>query len=302
MLGHFTSAQELKLEILESHAGGVNTLAMPSNSNLLFSAGMDGSLYGWDRGNGERLLDLKAQKGAIEVFGYSQNQLFSAGREEDIYVWDLEGEQLKTRLKGHKYYVESLDFCPKTNTLVSGSRDNSIKIWDMKAGVQKSYLEGHTDNVLAVAIHPKGQIAVSSGEDQCLKIWDLHQQKMVKEKLGEANITQLIFSPDGHYLAGILNKKILIWEVETWKIKYQLRGHSAAIEDFQFRPSTSTLASIDAEGKVIFWDIQRGKLIRSFIPRPSHLKALAFSNDGDHLALGFQNGMIQLWKVGILDL
>lgn len=299
-IGHFLTAQELQLEILQSHDEGLTALTLPPNSALVLSGGKDGRIYGWNKENGKKQLTFAQENGAVEVLTEYEDRLISAGREENIYIWNLTAESLEAILKGHKYYVESLSISKNSGLLGSGSRDNSIKLWDMKEGVQKSYLNGHSDNILAVAVHPEGRVVVSSGEDQCLKIWDLSTKEVLKEKLGEANITQLAFSPDGNYLAGVLDKKILIWEVPSWKLKFQLRGHTSSIEDMQFRPGSSTLASIDTGGKVIFWDIPEGKLIRSFMPGKSMMVALAFSNDGGQLALGYQNGRIQLWDIATL--
>lgn len=295
------TAQELKLEVLQAHPEGVTTVMLPAHSLTLFSGGNDGKIYGWDKVDGRQTLSLQGQRGAVEVFCDLNGQLISAGREEAIYVWNTVDGSLNKKLEGHQYYVETLAGCPKTNLLISGSRDNSIKIWDVYRGRQRSYLDGHEDNVLAVAVHPNEHLTASSGEDHRLRIWDMNSHQVVKEMVGEEQIKHLAFSPDGHYLIGVLEKKMLVWDIATWEVKYHLRAHTAPIEAIEFRPGSTILGSVDRAGKVIFWDLPEGKLLRSFIPRDGHLTALAFSNDGGELALGFQNGLVQLWNIEVLD-
>ena len=297
ILGFQLNSQELQLEIPRSHQEGLTSLFLAPENQHLFSGGKEGVIYGWDKASGKKIQVLSKHLGSVEVLKGFDNQLISSGREEDIYLWDTNIGQLNTRLKGHKYYVEALAINEHKQLLVSGSRDNSIKIWCLQEGKQKSYLEGHEDNVISVAIHPDGDLIASSAERHNLRIWNIQTQKIVEEKIGEIDIKCLSFSPDGQYLIGVLGKKMLVWEVGSWEVKYHLRGHNAPINAISFYPGTSILTSIDYNGKVIFWDLPKGKLLRSFIPGPAKLTALSFSSDGKELALGFEQGLIQLWNI-----
>lgn len=294
-------AQELQLEIPTHHQEGLTALVLPNGSNLIYSGGKEGAIVGWDKVNGKKIHAYTGHSGSVEVLKNHGHQLISAGREQDIFLWNLNDQEIYHKLTGHKYYVESLDIHQASGCLVSGSRDNTIKIWDLATGKQIAYLNGHEDNVLSVAVHPDNKLIASSAERHNLKVWDVSKQEVVIEMTGDLDIHHLAFSPDGQYLLGVIDKKILVWEVGSWEVKYHLRGHIASIEGITFRPGSSILTSIDQAGKVIFWDILSGRLLRSFVPGPTFLTALAFDDQGKELALGFENGLIQLWNIEVLD-
>lgn len=70
-----------------------------------------------------------------------------------------------------------------------------------------------------------------------------------------------------------------------------------------FSPSTASgdryLATGDPEGRLLLWDLNRGKLVWMFDEDQSQgVRSLAFSPQGDLLAVGTETGQIWLWPVG----
>lgn len=57
------------------------------------------------------------------------------------------------------------------------------------------------------------------------------------------------------------------------------------------------LATGDHEGRLLLWDLKRGKLVWMFNEGQS-IRSLAFSPQGDLLAVGTESGQIWLWPVG----
>ncbi|MBD2233212.1 WD40 repeat domain-containing protein [Phormidium tenue] len=57
------------------------------------------------------------------------------------------------------------------------------------------------------------------------------------------------------------------------------------------------LATGDHEGRLLLWDLKRGKLVWMFDEGQS-IRSLAFSPQGDLLAMGTESGQIWLWSVG----
>lgn len=57
------------------------------------------------------------------------------------------------------------------------------------------------------------------------------------------------------------------------------------------------LATGDHEGRLLLWDLQRGKLVW-MLDEGQSIRSLAFSPQGDLLAVGTESGQIWLWPVG----
>ncbi|HZG38470.1 MAG TPA: pentapeptide repeat-containing protein, partial [Nodosilinea sp.] len=66
-----------------------------------------------------------------------------------------------------------------------------------------------------------------------------------------------------------------------------------------FSPDGRHLATGDHEGRLLLWDLRRGKLVWMFDEDQSQgVRSLAFSPQGDLLAVGTETGQIWLWPVG----
>jgi len=168
------------------------------------------------------------------------------------------------RLEGHLGQVFTLSWSPDSTLLASGaSNENTIRIWDVRAGRQVRALNGHTDWIRVVAFSPDGKLLVSGSIDTTIKIWD----------------------------------------VTTWNVVSTLRGHSGFISTVAFTPDGKSLASSSSDGRVLMWDIVTGSQRSSFTFTPAldlttgaplWATGLSFSADGKLLAVGLENGSIQL--------
>ncbi len=66
-----------------------------------------------------------------------------------------------------------------------------------------------------------------------------------------------------------------------------------------FSPDGRHLATGDHEGRLLLWDLRRGKLVWMFDEGQGQgVRSLAFSPQGDLLAVGTETGQIWLWPVG----
>jgi len=168
------------------------------------------------------------------------------------------------RLEGHLGQVFTLSWSPDSSLLASGaSNENTIRIWNIRDGRQVRVLNGHTDWIRVVAFSPDGKLLASGSIDTTIKIWD----------------------------------------VATWSLLSTLRGHAGFISTVAFTPDGRSLASSSNDGRVLLWDIVTGAQRSGFsftsepdltTGAPLWATGLSFSPDGKLLAVGEENGSIQL--------
>jgi WD40 repeat protein len=104
------------------------------------------------------------------------------------------------------------------------------------------------------------------------------------------------FSPDGKLVASAGNdKKILVWEVASGKLRQVLYGHDQVPDALVFGPFNKILISGDADGKIFQWNVVTGrrKDLRS-ASRAAAITALAISPNGRWLAFGNDRGELYL--------
>jgi beta-lactamase regulating signal transducer with metallopeptidase domain len=195
-------------------------------------------------------------------------------------------------------YVTGLVYTPDGQSLIS-SGNREIAFWDPRTGEQKRVLRGHTDQVDALAISRDGRTLVSGGYDRVVKIWDLPSGKERFTLAGHLNLVDSVaISPDGKQIASGEYAKVRLWDAATGRLLKQLTGHDRGLWALAFSPDGGTLASGGEDGKILVWDVAKGRVIDTLErSQPDRWRALAFSPDGMTLAAaGFDHGLV-LWDV-----
>jgi WD40 repeat protein len=289
--------QDLIKTIPNAHSDKINALAISADGETVFSAGNDEKIMVWHSSGSQKLGEQNDQILDLEIRG---NELFSAGREQDIFVWDVQNLKQKGRLRGHEYHLEDLGISLKNNWLVSASRDNSVKIWNNKNNLTHS-INGHPADVKAVAISPDGKFIASVDALKTLRIWRIDGKELIKKMKGRSQVKHIAFSNDGKFLVAATGKNITVWKTENWTIKTRLRGHHAKITYLKFHPDGQHLATSSEDKKVIFWNIETGKVQFSFVPhKDQNITALAISKDGKTFATASQDKEIKIWEIQLL--
>jgi serine/threonine protein kinase/WD40 repeat protein len=100
------------------------------------------------------------------------------------------------------------------------------------------------------------------------------------------------WSPDGNLFAwGTLSDDdaIYIWDRQADRLR-ELRGHKGSIWTLDFSPDGAKLASGSIDNTVKVWDVATGAVIRTIDELQSNIAAVAWSPDGELLAVGRAEG------------
>ena len=141
-----------------------------------------------------------------------------------------------------------------------------------------------------LAFSPDGRLAVGGlGLDAML--WELSEPPRGRPLgIPIRNPTQLKFSTDGRMLvvAGSDSTDILLWDLDSGRVRMTLRGHSRPSISMALAPDGRSLASAagsTAEDLGIrVWDLSTGRLERRIGQRVGAIEALAYSPDSRRLA------------------
>lgn len=229
-------------------------------------------------------------------------------------LWDIEtGANLSTFI--HTDYVISIAFSSDGKYLATSSRDGNAKLWNIDAEAEILTVP-HEDSVIKVLFSPEDRHLVTGSWDGNVTLWDLPTQKHLAtlsheaqeksvtfssgntETFNEGGIEDIVFSPDGKYLATRgrrADKTIRLWEVKTgeqiWKVTYEaLVGHLV------FSPDGKYIATCEQNGQVNLRDVQTGKSCLT-VNDDTSIEAFTFSTDGSHLSTGSTAGVVNVWCV-----
>ena len=218
-----------------------------------------------DLRNGKELWHTAAPKQYITTLAFSPDGKMlatAAGfNESDIHLWNVAtGKEIGT-LAGHGGFVSSIVFWPDGKKLASSSGDKTIRIWNVPGRKCLDVLRGHRQEVRRLALMPDDKTLVSGGKDGTVCVWDTSVTHPSQPRITvPERVVDWCFSPDG--------------------------------------PSVLTL---DRQGQVTRWPgpefQQREPLLDVGADLTSGSDNSVFSRDGRFLAIGFTNGVTQVWDV-----
>ena len=167
--------------------------------------------------------------------------------------------------------------------------------------------------VSAISCSPNGQRIATGNADGIVKIWEIQSQQCVLEtgqRMLNHGIRQLIFSPDGYYLAASRSRApISVWCAETGEsiVEYPIEVRKAAGRMFYpicFSPNGTLLAYMSSEDTVSVMHLETSTSIARFTIHSARVARLIFSPCGQFLAASIQiktgdrrNARIHVWNV-----
>ena len=197
---------------------------------------------------------------------------------------------------------------PNSTRLLVGSSEG--KVFELDASTTNAPVIEHANHgryVTSIAL--AGQAVISGSYDGKLIWWDLAHRREIRNVEGHSRQVRMIAaSSDGAKIATVGDDMVCrIWNAETGTKLHELRGHqertpthfNSMLYCCVFSADGRHLATGDRVGHVVVWDVAEGRQITAVeapllytwdgvqrIRSIGGVRALAFSPDGTHLAVG----------------
>jgi WD40 repeat protein len=300
-------------QVLLGHAGGIPCLAFNQDSSLLASGSKDRTAGLWDSASG-RLLKT------FEVAGPVQSVAFSAnGRQLAVGFWgkkDPGGIQVLD-VRTRRVLVSAEDDVGQINSLaffehdgkqyLAGCGDSGFSTWILEADpskpggrVLKPTRHKKAERCLFLAVSPDQRWIAWVRDGKDIALWDI-QDSQARE-LNTPAMNQgwhgLAFYPDGRLTFVSHTLAVEIWDVEGKRPSSQLGAadqfhapHIALSKD------GSRFAGLLQPDVVSVWSTSDRKMLYSFRPEQSDIWSLAWSHDGNRLAVGLADGGLVVWDL-----
>jgi WD40 repeat protein len=245
------------------------------------------------------------------AFSPDGSRIVSGHSDGTVKIWKSSdgspwNKQPKTKNKHLAGRVRAINFSSDGNKIVSSGEDGVVKVWDKDGGLLETF-SGHGADVRFASFNADGSLIASvGGKDNTIQLWK--QDRMLKNQtLSDFKdaVYAVDFSRDADDSWVATGDKA--GEVKIWKrnitgldsLPCLLSGaqkHQRMVQTLAFVPHSSILASADANGKIIFWDLPSKQKFSSCQPfsqsipigeghqENEKIVGLAFNSDGSEMA------------------
>lgn len=191
-------------------------------------------------------------------------------------------------------------------TMAAVDSEDTIYVFDPASPQRTVTLQGVRWERLT-AVSPDGRyVAGATPYRPNIRIWDPEKQEQVGEIPGRRGQMQWVnFSPDGRWLLACMPGKYVFYEVGTWVEQHVVLRRETGYGRIAFRDDMSLFAVTDLAYTRLF-DVETfEELARLRGPRSARLNrhgnevggGIAFSPQGNLLAVGTEDGVVQLWDL-----
>ncbi len=185
--------------------------------------------------------------------------------------------------------------------LATASFDKTVRLWSLATGEQLRVLRpaigsGAEGELFAVAVSPDGHFVVTGGwtgfeweKANSLYVFDAATGQLVRRIGGLPQVVnRLAWSPDGRYVAAGLAgaNGIRIFETGDWHEVFTDNSYTGPVYGLVFQAS-GRLAAASFDGGIRLYGADFQLVARAKAPGGSHPYTIAFSPDGNLIAVGY---------------
>jgi WD40 repeat protein/serine/threonine protein kinase len=308
-----------RAEIATLHrTGWYRCVAFSADGNQLAAGDHDGTLRVWDVESRGLLQEIPAHGRQINAIAFTPcgESMLTVSHDRTAKVWNLpELPHHPQRFSGHGASILRLAISPDGRRLLSAGTDGIARLWDTGTGKSSILRTGsHMRFLTAADFSADGRfVAVGGGDWKQLNqpveltIWETNTRRrtVLFSQLSSQTTGKLIlgvaFSPDGDRVAAGIGEDILIWSVHDGRLLARIAGDNGSIDELAWCRQSNRLASLnmDPAFECRLWDGDSGDQL-AVLPIPadvSHPWRMAFSPDGQTLAVGTLDGEILLYDL-----
>jgi WD40 repeat protein len=239
-------------------------------------------------------LAILAERGTVWLWNA---RIERARRLEDAATEDVNHEG-----PSHNF---ALAWSPDGRSLASSCGDD-VLVWDVETSRITNVIRGTRTRIVSATFSADGEQLALGTADGKVSEWDVHAKDTTMARLRSASKPRLSgiaaqswFSLDGRHVGQIAGGgSFVVFAVDSGGARACLTTSHSAVFSATFSTSADLLALTGSRGYVELWHWPTGRLLNGPGGLSGTFTALAFSPNGDQLAVATgPDGAIKLWNV-----
>lgn len=271
------------------HGGAI--LASAADGRRIVSGGDDGRLIATDRDGAFEALATDDRKRWIDQVAIGPEGAIAWAAGKVAHVRTGRGELRSLDVPST---VAGLAFFPK-GFRVAIAHYNGATLWFPNAAGAKPEVLEWKGSHLGVTISPDGKFLITTMQEQTLHGWRIADAKHMRMSGYSARVRSLSWAHDGGALATSGSEQLILWPFEgkdgpMGKQPTMLAASPARCSMVACHPRQPVAAAGFADGSVLLVRLDDGALILAREADGQPISALAWSAEGQVLAMGTENG------------
>lgn len=295
------------LEVLDEHGQPVEIAEFdPTGRPVALTAGRDGTARLWNVSSGKQLAVLDGHTTAIAAASFSADgrRVVTAADDYTARVWDgADGRELAVFTDPIRNTLLDAKVSPDGRLAASVAYvDGRVQIWESATGQIVQTLP--PQSMERAAFNPGGRLLLVAGSgalgtpyEGTPTIWEAATGRLVHSFPADRqpNFRDVAWSYDGRLaVTAGEGDQARIRDVTTGELVAVLE-HAAPVNDIEFSPDGSMLATASDDTTAKLWRTRDGALLATLSGHSDPVTALAFAADRDLLATASADSTAMLW-------
>jgi WD40 repeat protein len=274
-------------------------LALPERGELL-SGSHDKTLRTWTNAEQCAHVEYMHKRGGVWALARVGETVFTCSHDRTAAAWVYDKADGKWRVlaefAGHTHPVNALGV--SGDALVTASDDGTLRSWGAADASKRKVFVGHTDCVTALAV--VGEALFSASMDGSARAWQLSTGRCMQMYNGHSGWVRSVVAAGSMLYTGSADRTLRMWN--------QRSGDCLAVLPFDDAIATMIVSANERllvgfdKGAVI--SLSLAQLDSCTLIRPSTaspvalLTSIAEFTANETIAVGFSNGLIEIWRNG----
>ena len=310
--------QKKNVAVLLGHATNrdISSVAFSPVENLLASCSRDGTIRLWST-EYPRSESIVLTREGFEVTSVAfsvDGKVLASGSEDNTFsLWGVASRERIANIFGDgRGEINTVAFSPDGMLLATGRNHNRVEIWNADIRTYNQ-IEGVTTPSLAilgeyernldvdVVTFADGKTLAVLYDTGNITVWNVESKAVVATIDLPGNIYSIVFTPDGKTLVMGGSGGVNFWDMESRRVSESWEVAEVSISSVAVSPDGKLLATGGVgyrKTKIKVWNIAT----RDSVALPKGLPegevfSVAFSPDGQRLAMGLEDGVVVLCNI-----